>query len=77
MKDVSSLRNSFRDAEVEYMVAKNTLVRRAVADTPWQGLEPFLEGPTALVISKDQGVTAAKIISKFREDHDSFNKATQ
>ena len=72
VKDVNSLRNSFREAEVEYLVAKNTLIKRAVAESPWQGLEEFLEGPTALVISKDQGVTAAKIISKFREDHESF-----
>ncbi|MBW7995800.1 MAG: 50S ribosomal protein L10 [Candidatus Glassbacteria bacterium] len=72
VKDVSGLRNSFREAEVEYMVAKNTLVRHAVQDTPWQSLEPFLVGPTALVISSDQGVTAAKIISKFRENHEGF-----
>jgi large subunit ribosomal protein L10 len=72
VKDVSGLRNSFREAEVEYMVAKNTLVKRAVADTPWQGLEPFLEGPTALIISGDQGVTAAKIISEFRKNHKGF-----
>jgi large subunit ribosomal protein L10 len=72
VKDVSSLRNSFREANVEYLVAKNTLVKRAFVDSPWQGLEPYLEGPTALIISEDQGVTAAKIISKFREDHKSF-----
>lgn len=72
VKDVSSLRNSFREAEVEYLVAKNTLVKRAVADTPWEGLEPYLEGPTALVISDDQGMAAAKIIFKFHESHKSF-----
>ena len=72
VKDVNSLRNSFREAEVEYLVAKNTLVKRAVADTPWEELGPFLQGPTALVISADQGVNAAKIISKFREDHEHF-----
>ncbi len=72
VKDVSGLRSNFREAEVEYMVAKNTLVKRAVADTPWEGLVPFLEGPTALVISEDQGLAAAKIIAKFRESHESF-----
>ena len=72
VKDVSALRSDFRQANVEYMVAKNTLIRRAVAESPWAGLDSYLEGPTAMVISQDQGVTAAKIISKFRETHESF-----
>lgn len=72
VKDVNSLRNDFRQANVGYIVAKNTLIRRAVAESPWKGLDSFLEGPTALVINTDQGVTAAKIISQFRETHESF-----
>ena len=72
VKDVNDLRNEFRQADVEYLVAKNTLIKRAVAESPWEGLDSYLEGPTALVISHDQGVTAAKIISKFRESHESF-----
>jgi large subunit ribosomal protein L10 len=72
VKDVNELRTKFRDAEVEYLVAKNTLIRRAVADTPLADLDPYLEGPTALVISSDQGVTAAKIIDEFRGEHDAL-----
>jgi len=72
VKDISQLRGQFRAANVEYLVAKNTLIRRAVADTPLAELESYLQGPTALVIAGDDGVRAAKIITKFCEDHESF-----
>jgi len=72
VKDISELRRTFQKASVEYLVAKNTLVKRAVAETPLQKLDPFLTGPTALVISEDDGAEAAKIISRFAEGHQSF-----
>ncbi|MEA1996879.1 MAG: 50S ribosomal protein L10 [Gemmatimonadota bacterium] len=72
VKDISSLRNSFREASIEYLVAKNTLIKRAVADTPLDQLNPFLTGPTSLVISGDDGVEAAKIITRFVKDKHSF-----
>ena len=72
VKDVNALRRAFQKASIEYMVAKNTMIKRAVADTPLKPLEPYLNGPTALVIVDNEGVEAAKIITKFAEDHQSF-----
>ena len=72
VKDISQLRGQCRAAHLEYLVAKNTLIRRAVADTPLASLDPYLQGPTALVISGEDGVNAAKIIVKFSEEHESF-----
>jgi len=71
--DISQLRRSFRESSVEYLVAKNTLIKLAVADTPLDQLEPYLNGPTALVIAGDEGVSAAKIITNFAEQHESFS----
>lgn len=44
VKDVNALRRAFQKASIEYMVAKNTMIKRAVADTPLKPLEPYLNG---------------------------------
>ncbi|OGF97043.1 MAG: 50S ribosomal protein L10 [Candidatus Glassbacteria bacterium RIFCSPLOWO2_12_FULL_58_11] len=72
VKDISELRRQFRQASSEYLVAKNTLIKRAVADTPLEVIGPYLAGPTSLVLAGDDGVKAAKIIVKFAEEHQSF-----
>ncbi|MDQ7094095.1 50S ribosomal protein L10 [Desulfosporosinus sp. PR] len=61
---VTQLRSQLRQAGVEYKVLKNTLVRRAAQEVGVEGLEPYLEGPTALAFSKDP-VAPAKILLDF------------
>jgi len=73
VKDISQLRKNFRESSVEYLVAKNTLIKRALADTTLDRLEPYLVGPTALVLTQDDGINAAKIIAKFAEEHETFS----
>ena len=45
---ISTLRRQLRTLDADYKVFKNTLVRRAIAGTPVEPLEEFLEGPTAI-----------------------------
>jgi len=71
VKDITKLRRDFRQSNVEYLVAKNTLIKRAVADSPLEEINDYLAGPTALVLSADEGIAAARIISKFAKEHDS------
>ena len=52
-------------------VLKNTLVRRAVADTPFAGIADQLVGPLAYGISKDP-VAAAKVMHEFAKTNDKF-----
>ncbi|MCL2568196.1 MAG: 50S ribosomal protein L10 [Oscillospiraceae bacterium] len=61
----TEMRRKMRDAGVEYAVIKNTMIRFATADTALDGLHPFLEGPTALAIHKDDPVAAAKMVHAF------------
>lgn len=61
---VTNLRVQLREAGVEYRVLKNTMVRRAADEIGIQGLEQYLEGPTALAFSADP-VAPAKILSEF------------
>ena len=64
----TTLRNELRSASVEYRVFKNTLLERASQGTDMECLSPYLTGPTAIAISYDDPVSAAKVLSKFAKD---------
>lgn len=64
----TKLRKEMREAGVEYSVVKNTLLKLAAKEAGYEGLNPVLEGTTALAISKTDHVAAAKILSKYAED---------
>lgn len=64
----TQLRKKARDAGVYLKVLKNTLARRAVAGTPFEGLTSELTGPLMYAISDDP-VAAAKILNDFAKDH--------
>lgn len=61
----TKLRRKFREAGVEYRVVKNTLTRIAAQEIGIQGMETYLEGPTAMALSTVDPVAPAKIISEF------------
>ena len=61
----TELRKQLREAGVIYKVCKNTMMRRAFEGTEFAGLEEYLEGPSALVVSKDDATAPARIICKF------------
>jgi len=58
------LRKSLREAGVDYKVYKNTMVRFAIKDTQFEGLEPYLEGPSTFAFSYEDATAAASILSK-------------
>ena len=58
--------------DFEYRVAKNAVLRRAVADLDVAGLASHFEGPTAVAISFSDPVGLAKILSDFAKDHEVF-----
>ncbi len=62
---VTRLRRSLRGAGVEYQVVKNRLAKRAASDAGLQGLEQYLEGPTAMAFVQDDPVASAKILQEF------------
>ena len=64
----TTLRNELRGASVEYKVFKNTLLDLAAKGTDMECLSPYLAGPTAIAISYDDPVGAAKVLSKFAKD---------
>lgn len=62
--DDTKLRKELREAGVEYFVVKNTLLKRAAEAAGVTGLDEFLEGTTAIAISKDDIISAPKILYK-------------
>lgn len=64
----TTLRTELRNASVEYKVFKNTLLDLAAKGTDMECLTPYLAGPTAVAISYDDPVSAAKVLSKFAKD---------
>ena len=60
VEDDTKLRKQLREAGVEYAVIKNTLIRFAAKGTAFEALEPNLEGPTALAVSKTDATAPAE-----------------
>lgn len=71
VSDLTVLRKKARESGVYLRVLKNTLVRRAVADTPFAALADQLVGPLIYSVSADP-VAAAKVINDFAKANPKF-----
>jgi len=67
----TKLRKQARDNGVYLKVLKNTLVRRAVADSPFSGLADQMSGPLTYGMGKDP-VAVAKVLNDFAKGNDKF-----
>jgi len=70
VSSVTELRKIFFEEDIEFHVAKNTLIKLAAENNKIKGLEDFLSGPTALAISYDEPTKPAKVIKRFAKEHD-------
>ena len=66
----TELRKQLREAGIIYKVCKNTMMKRAFEGTEFEGLAQYLEGPSAMAVSKDDATAAARILCKFAKDAD-------
>ena len=69
--EMTNLRTEARKAGVYLKVLKNTLVKRAVEDTPFSSLSEDMVGPLVFGISTDP-VAAAKVLNDFAKENDLF-----
>jgi large subunit ribosomal protein L10 len=67
--EITNLRAKARGAGVYFRVLKNTLARRAVADTPFSGLAEHMKGPLIYGISPDP-VAVAKVLNEFAKGNE-------
>ena len=68
--DITKLRSEFFKVDVDYKVAKNTLIKLAAQDNKISGVNDMLKGSTALAISYDEPVAPAKVIKEFKKDNE-------
>ena len=66
----TALRKQLREAGVSYKVYKNTMIRFAAKGTEFEALEPHLEGPTALAVSKEDATAPARVLAEFAKKAD-------
>ena len=65
--DDTKLRRELREAGVEYMVVKNTMLRLAVKGTALESLTDLFKGDTAIAVSADDPSAAARILCKYAD----------
>ncbi len=66
--DVATLRDELRKEGVRYLVAKKTLIRRALADRKVDGALPELEGEIALAYGPES-LAPARLVETFAKKH--------
>mgnify|MGYP001583147012 CR=1 FL=1 len=70
VEQATELRREFRKSGVQYRVAKNTLIRKALESlTGYDKVYDKLAGPTGVAFAFEDAVAPAKIIQKFSEKH--------
>ena len=65
VEQLTELRSQYRDANVDYKVYKNTMMRIAFKDLGLEDFNEFLKGPSAIAFGYDDPVGAAKITAEF------------
>lgn len=70
VEDDTKLRKELRENGVDYMVVKNTLLKRAAEMAGVEGLEPALSGTTAIALSAEDIIIAPKLLFKKAESSD-------
>lgn len=66
--DDTRLRRDLREAGVHYAVMKNNIMRRAAKSAGLEGLIDSMTGTTALALSEEDPIAAAKILQKFADE---------
>ena len=61
----TELRKNLRAAGVSYKVYKNTMMNFAFKGTDFEGLAPYLEGPSAMAYSSTDATAPARVLAEF------------
>ncbi len=64
VEQADAIRKQFREAGLDYKVYKNTIFKRAIEGTAYEGLGQVLEGPSAFLFGYDDAVAPAREANK-------------
>ena len=70
VEKITELRKSFHDQDVEYKVAKNTLLKIAISENSIEGIDGVFSGSTAIAVSYNEPSVPAKIIKSFNKKYE-------
>ena len=70
---MTGLRKEAREAGVYVRVVRNTLLKRAVADTEYSVLNDAFTGPTLIAFSNEHPGAAARLFKEFAKGNDKFS----
>lgn len=62
VEQANAMRKKLREANVDFTVYKNTLVKRAIDGTDYAPLAEVLEGPSAFAFSFDDATAPARVL---------------
>lgn len=72
VSDDTKLRTDIRNANAEYKIIKNNIVKRALNLNGEAGLDSMLEGPTAVIIGNEDYLEPSKVIYKFSKNNEFY-----
>ena len=67
--ELTEFRQEVNKVGARFFVAKNSLVKIASKETPYEALETYFKGPTAIVFSKDP-VAGIKVVKKYSDENE-------
>ena len=68
----TEMRAKLRAAGIDYSVKKNSLIGRACDNSDLSGLKQYLEGMSAIAVSREDPVAAAKILKEYADNVETF-----
>ena len=74
VSQIQGLRNTIREQNGQYIVAKNTLMRKALETADWIVPDDLLVGPVAIIFGRDNMPGISKALLKHIEDQDFAEK---
>lgn len=72
VEEVTNLRSQLYDANCEFKVIKNNIIRRSAIAAGLDDLADGLVGPSAVAFANEDPVAAAKILYEFAKTHDAL-----
>ena len=67
--EINDLRRRLREADIQYKVCKNRLMKVVAQELEIEGLDDYLTGPTAIATSSDPAA-CSKILKDFSDEHE-------
>ncbi len=68
VSQITELRRQLHNEDIDFKVYKNTMMRRAVEGTEYEGLNDALTGPNAVAFGED-AVAPSRVLANFAKKH--------